>query len=223
MAKSAKPVQTIGPASPINLNPPPNSSVHPGPAADSKVDRPLRSLNSPNSSQVPQKIISRLVLTGFMGAGKTTVGRLLAKRLAWPFVDADLEIEAAAGATIAELFQEHGEPWFRQLEHETIRRLLNSPSLVLALGGGAIEDDRTRKMLLSKKATALIHLEASLGTMLLRCQGTESTRPILQDQFNLENRYQRRLPLYRESHYTVIVDSLSPNLVVDAILKNIGI
>ncbi len=87
--------------------------------------------------------VQRIVLTGFMGAGKTTVGRLLARRLSWRFLDADAEIESATGATIAQIFQERGEPWFREFEHETIRGLLASESLVLALGGGAIEDSRT--------------------------------------------------------------------------------
>jgi len=92
-----------------------------------------------------------------MGAGKTTVGRMLAKRLAWRFIDADTEIETATGSTIAQLFLEHGEPWFRQLEHETIRQLLTAPSIVLALGGGAIEDDRTRSLLLCSEGTQLVH------------------------------------------------------------------
>ena len=160
----------------------------------------------------------RIVLTGFMGAGKTTVGNLLAQRLAWQFLDADTEIESATGATIAQLFQERGEPWFRQLERETIERLLSVDFVVLALGGGAIEEKRTRDLLLTARRTRLIHLEASLETVLERCAGTESIRPVLQDRLNLENRYQRRLPLYRQSHITIPVDALHPSAVVDAIL-----
>lgn len=156
-----------------------------------------------------------------MGAGKSTVGRLLARQLDWQFIDADDEIETAAGATIAEVFRQYGEPWFRQLEHEIIRRLLSSESLVLALGGGAIEDDRTRSLLLAAPGTQLIHLEASLETVLSRCQGTDSVRPVLQDRPNLESRYQRRLPLYRESHLTIAVDSLPPAAVVEAILASL--
>jgi shikimate kinase len=158
-----------------------------------------------------------------MGAGKTTVGHLLGKRLGWRFLDVDTEIETATGATIAQLFQERGELWFRQLEHETIRGLLTSDSVVLALGGGAIEDVRTRNLLLSSNETRLIHLEVALETVLLRCQGTESIRPILQDQANLERRYLYRLPLYRESHLTLAADSLSPTAIVDAILDGIRI
>jgi len=165
----------------------------------------------------------RVVLTGFMGAGKTTVGRLLARRLGWRFLDVDTEIETATGATIAQLFQERGEPWFRELEHETIRGLLAADSVVLALGGGAIEDARTRNLLLSNDKTRLIHLEVTLETVLLRCQGTESIRPVLQDQGNLERRYRLRLPLYRESHLTLAADSLPPAAIVDTILDSMRI
>ena len=165
----------------------------------------------------------RIVLTGFMGAGKTTVGNLLAARLAWNFIDVDEKIEAAAAATIAQLFAERGEPWFRQLEHETIRELLDSESLVLALGGGAIEDERTRSLILSSEGTQLIHLEASLEIVLQRCRGTESLRPVLQDKSNLEARYSRRLPLYRQAHLTLAVDTLPPQAAADAILDHLGI
>jgi len=166
--------------------------------------------------------IQRIVLTGFMGAGKSTVGRLLAQGLGWRFIDADDEIETAQGATIASIFAQRGEPWFRQLEHETIRRLLNSERLVLALGGGAIEDERTRSLLLETGETRLIHLDASLDTVLLRCRGTETLRPVLQDHAHLENRYQRRLPFYRQAHLTVLVDSLLPEAVVATILAQVG-
>jgi|HubBroStandDraft_5_1064220.scaffolds.fasta_scaffold158683_1 shikimate kinase len=175
------------------------------------------------AKHIPSPQIDRIVLTGFMGAGKTTVGNLLAARLAWRFVDVDVQIEAVAGATIAQLFIDRGEPWFRQLEHETIRRLLNAESLVLALGGGAIEDDRTLRLLLSAQGTRLVHLEASLETVLERCQGTESLRPVLQDKPNLEARYLRRLPLYRQAHLTLAVDTLSPHAAADAILGHLGI
>jgi shikimate kinase len=176
-----------------------------------------------SSSIAPRRtVLRRIVLTGFMGAGKSTVGQMLAQQLDWRFVDADDEIEAEAGASIATIFTRNGEPWFRELEHQTIRRLAASDQLVLALGGGAIEDDRTRSLLLEAGATRLIHLEASLETVLLRCRGTEALRPVLQDQANLESRYQRRLPLYRQSHLTIAVDSLSPEAVVDAVLSQIG-
>jgi shikimate kinase len=159
-----------------------------------------------------------------MGAGKSTVGRLLAQRLAWRFVDVDNVIESTTGATIADLFRQHGEPWFRELEHQTIRKLTHSDNLVLALGGGAIEDERTRHLLLAGEEpnlTALVHLEANLETVLDRCKGTENLRPILADRTNLEARYLRRLPLYRQSHLSIPVDSLPPDAIVDAILRQL--
>jgi shikimate kinase len=97
-----------------------------------------------------------------------------------------------------------------------------SDRLVIALGGGAIEDLRTRSLLLDTEETRLIHLEASLGTVLDRCRGTESLRPVMQDQADLEARYHRRLPLYRQSHLTIAVDSLSPEAVAAAVLAQIG-
>ena len=160
----------------------------------------------------------RIVLTGFMGSGKTTVGPLLAGRLGWKFIDADDVIEADAGIPITEIFARHGEAAFRKKEHETIARLAATDNLVLALGGGAIETEATRELLLSTPATLLVHLEVELATTLARCGGTEHTRPILADQANLATRYNRRLPFYRQAHISIAVDELTPDQVADAIL-----
>jgi len=161
----------------------------------------------------------RIVLTGFMGSGKTTVGPLVAARLGWNFVDLDDVIEAEAGATIAELFARHGEAAFRDREHTAIARLAAGDALVLALGGGAIEHPATRALLLTAPGTLLVHLEVELATTLARCQGTEQTRPVLADQANLASRYQRRLPLYRTAHISISVDALTPQQVMEAILS----
>ncbi len=90
----------------------------------------------------------RIVLTGFMGSGKTTVGPLVAERIGWTFVDVDDVIEAEAGTTIPEIFRSGGETEFRRQERQTIARLARGEGLVLALGGGAIEDEATRLLLL---------------------------------------------------------------------------
>ena len=161
----------------------------------------------------------RIVLTGFMGSGKSTVGPVLASRLAWKFLDVDEVIEAEAGVTIAELFARHGEAAFRDREHATIAQLAATDALVLALGGGAIEREETRRLLLNAPGTLLVHLEVELATTLARCAGTEHTRPILADQANLANRYSRRLPLYRAAHVSIAVDALTPEQIADAILK----
>jgi shikimate kinase len=176
-----------------------------------------------NPEAVPDTLASpprRIVLTGFMGSGKSTVGPLLAGRLGWRFVDVDDVIEAEAGVTITQLFARHGEAAFRDREHATIVQLAATDALVLALGGGAIEHAATRTLLLNLPGTLLVHLEVELATTLSRCQGTENIRPVLADQANLANRYQRRLPLYRTAHISITVDALTPDQVAEAILKS---
>lgn len=170
------------------------------------------------STTVP---IRRVVLTGFMGSGKSTVGPLLAQRLGWKFLDVDALIVAETGIAISDFFARHGEPAFRHREQATIARLIGEESgLVLALGGGAIEHPGTRDLLLTAPATLLVHLEVELATTLARCRGTEHTRPVLADQANLSARYQRRMPLYRQAHVSIAVDALTPAEVVHAILAS---
>jgi shikimate kinase len=153
-----------------------------------------------------------------MGSGKSTVGPLVARRLGWTFTDVDDVIEAEAGLPIAELFVRHGEAAFREREHAAIARLANGDGLVLALGGGAIEHEATRALLLGDAGTILIHLEVELATTLARCSGTEHARPILADRANLAARYERRLPLYRSAHVSIAMDGLTPDEAAEAIL-----
>lgn len=165
----------------------------------------------------------RIVLTGFMGSGKTTVGPLLARRLGWSFVDADDVIAAEAGCTIPELFERHGEAAFRKRERAAIARLARGDGLVLALGGGAIEDASTRSLLVTTPETLLVHLAVGLATALERCRGTETLRPVLADEANLESRYKRRLPLNRMAHVSIAVDALTPEQAVEAIVRAAGL
>lgn len=162
--------------------------------------------------------LHRIVLTGFMGSGKSTVGPLVAQRLGWRFVDLDDTIEAEAVCTVAELFAREGEAAFRDREHVAIARLAEDEGLVLALGGGAIEREETRALLLAQPGTLLVHLEVELATTLARCHGGEHLRPVLADQANLAGRYARRLPLYRTAHVSIAVDALTPLEVADAVI-----
>lgn len=163
--------------------------------------------------------IRRIVLTGFMGSGKSTVGPLLAAQLGWNFLDVDDVIVAEAGMPISGIFARFGEPAFREREHAAIARLCEQDGLVLALGGGAIETAATRDLLLGSAGTLLIHLEVELATTLERCRGTEHTRPVLADHANLTARYEKRLPLYRAAHVSIPVDALTPDEVVQAIVR----
>lgn len=163
--------------------------------------------------------IRRIVLTGFMGSGKSTVGPLLARRLGWQFVDADEVIVADTGIPIAEFFARHGEAAFREREHATIARLAEEDALVLALGGGAIETEALRNLLLQSAGTLLVHLHVKLETTVARCSGTEHTRPVLADQANLRARYERRTPLYRMAHVSIAADEITPEQLAEAIIE----
>lgn len=119
-----------------------------------------------------------IVLVGMMGSGKTTVGRRLATRLHVPFVDADEEIEAAAGLSIAEIFAKLGEPAFRDGERRVIARLITDTPQVIATGGGAFINDATRALILAKADT--IWLKAPLEVLVERTTRRKS-RPLLQN------------------------------------------
>ncbi len=176
-------------------------------------------MTTPSRSKSGLKIgPRRIVLTGFMGSGKTTVGPLVAQRLGWRFVDADDVIADEAGCTIADLFRREGEARFRERERAAIARLAEGEGLVLALGGGAIEDASTRSLLEHAQETLLVHLKVELATTIKRCRGTEHLRPVLADQANLARRYDRRLPLYEMAHVTIAVDGLTPAEAAAAIV-----
>lgn len=181
---------------------------------------PDQNAPDPHKTEPPTPLnLRRIVLTGFMGSGKSTIGPLVAARLGWRFLDADNVIEAQAGMTIAQIFAARGETFFRDLEHATIAQLALADSLVLALGGGAIERAATRDLLLASPGTLLVHLEIELATTLVRCGGTEGSRPVLADQANLARRYERRLPLYRLAHVTIPADTMTPSQVAEAVIE----
>src|SRR5689334_7059731 len=117
-----------------------------------------------------------VVLVGMMGAGKSSIGRRLAARLAIPFVDADSEIEAAAGMTIPEIFAKHGEPYFRAGEARVIARLLDAGPQVLATGGGAVMDANTRGLIAAKSLS--VWLKADVEVLLRRTK-RRGERPLV--------------------------------------------
>lgn len=163
--------------------------------------------------------VRRIVLTGFMGSGKSTVGPLVAAKLGWRFIDVDDVIVHESGMPISQFFAQHGEPAFRQSERDAIRRLAAEDQLVLALGGGAIEDASTRELLLAAAGTLVVHLEVTLETTLARCGTADPTRPVLADRANLGARYERRLPLYRTAHVSIPAGELTPAEVTAAVLR----
>jgi shikimate kinase len=161
-----------------------------------------------------------IVLVGFMGAGKTTVGQLLAERLGLPFADSDQVIEQRARRPVRQVFAEEGEPAFRALEHQVIADLLDGPDLVLALGGGAAEHPGTRERL----ATAqVVYLQVGYDQALARVggDGDPQRRPLLARP-DLAATYQRRLPLYAGiATLTVGTDGRHPEAVGQDILARL--
>src|SRR5580698_3602653 len=155
--------------------------------------------------------LRRIALTGFMGAGKTTIGRLLAARLGWDFLDLDAYIETRTSLTVPAIFATHGEPHFRQLESSALASALGRPNLVLALGGGTPEVLTNRLLLEQTPATSTIFLDAPFPALFDRCmlqalnpghaadptQAAAHARPVLADPAIAEARFLTRQPIYR--------------------------
>ena len=167
--------------------------------------------------------IARIVITGFMGAGKTTVGALLAQRLGWEFADSDFLVERRAGKTIAAIFATEGESAFRDLEAAAIKELVTATRRIVALGGGALERPQTRSLLASLPDALIVFLDAPLEMLVARCSGQAGApvRPILADRARLEERWSARLPWYRQAHLTVNTAEGSPESVVERILDEL--
>lgn len=127
---------------------------------------------------VPNAAKETIVMVGLMGAGKTSIGRRLAARLGLPFVDADDEIEAAAGSSIEDIFERLGEASFRDGERRVIARLLDGPPIVLATGGGAFMDAETRECIAANGIS--IWLRADIDT-LVRRTSRRKDRPLLKN------------------------------------------
>lgn len=159
-----------------------------------------------------------LVLIGLMGAGKSAIGRRLATRLELPFVDADTEIEAAAGQSIKDIFAVHGESYFREGERKVIHRLLHDGPQVLATGGGAYMDAKTRATVGERGIS--IWLEAQLDVLLERVR-RRSNRPLLrgQDPEEVMRRLmEERYPVYAQADITVHSRDVPHQVIVGEIL-----
>ena len=172
--------------------------------------------------------LRRIVLTGFMGAGKTTVGRLLAHRLNWDFVDLDALIESRAGLDIPTIFATHGEPHFRQLESRALAAVLGRTRIVLALGGGAPEVLTNRLLLEQTPATATVFLDAPFPTLYDRCvlqaiDPSSTARPNLADPAAAEARFLARRPVYRRlAHHAISTQNLTTEETVAALFTRLN-
>ena len=191
-------------------------------------DPPLRPATMPASSLTERNLpAQRVVLTGFMGAGKSTIGKLLAEQIGWRFIDVDREIEAKAGMTVAEIFVKLGEFVFRRMETSAIAHALGERRVLIALGGGAPEVLANRLLLEQTPGTAVILLEAPLETLLERCSlqtGEGAERPKLAEPAVAAERFQYRAPLYRRVARRVVPTAgQTPQQTTEAVLTAAGL
>jgi shikimate kinase len=161
-----------------------------------------------------------IYLVGFMASGKTTIGRLLAERLGWEFIDLDAEVEAQQGASIAAIFDKHGEEEFRRIENEAIRarvRLIERGTpTVVALGGGSFAQPANLDLLENNGIT--IWLDCPFETVRQRV-GQTSHRPLARDPQRFEELYHARRPAYARADYCIPVQSDDPSVAVEAVLN----
>jgi shikimate kinase len=159
-----------------------------------------------------------IVLIGFMGAGKTTVGHLLAGKLGLPFIDSDVVIEERGGRPVRQIFADDGEEAFRALEHETVAGLLGGRDAVLALGGGAVEHPATQAVL---RPAHVVYLHVGYPAAVARVGGDDG-RPMLRRP-DLEAVYQRRLAAYAAvATVTVPTDGRGPEDVCLDIVEHLA-
>jgi shikimate kinase len=179
-----------------------------------------KELNQELRARIREALAARsIVLIGLMGAGKTAVGRRLANQLDLPFTDADSEIELAAGQTVSEIFTEHGEPYFRQGESRVIARLLQGGPQVLATGGGAYMDARTRANIKARGIS--IWLKAELPVLLHRVRRRDN-RPLLTSgdpDKVMRELMKKRYPIYAEADIAVESRDVPHDVIVADVVE----
>lgn len=194
-----------------------------GEAAPDLRDAQMADLRDIKCQPLPARSPERsIVLVGLMGAGKTTVGRRLAQRLGLSFVDADVEIERAAGETIPEIFERHGEATFREGERRVIARLLDGEPQVLATGGGAFMDQTTRDNISARGLS--VWLRADLDVLMRRVL-RRNNRPLLKQgdpRATMERLIGERYPVYAQADVTVESIEGPHEVVVDDVINQIN-
>jgi shikimate kinase len=161
----------------------------------------------------------KVYLVGFMGAGKSTVARALARRLDWQTEDIDERIERRERLDIPAIFRQKGEPYFRSLEHEELVALLGARGVVVATGGGTVVDPVNRELML--RDGVVVWLDAPLPTLLERVP-VDGRRPLAADRMEMERLYNLRLSAYQQAHVRIDAGRGSVEDVVDQIADWLG-
>ena len=176
-------------------------------------------------SRREQASVYTVALVGFMGAGKTTVGQQLARRLHWRFSDLDQLIESREGRTIPQIFQDDGEARFRELEHSVLGQALaaaDSKFFVLALGGGAFVVDKIRELLRQRHVPA-VWLDAPAEELFRRCEQPGVIRPLRQDSKQFTKLYEQRLSSYRQADLHVITKGKEISAIAEEITVRLAL
>jgi len=164
-------------------------------------------------------------LVGFMGAGKSSVGQALARRLQWSFEDLDRRIEAREGRTIEQIFQQSGETAFREAEHAALQELLTEPrisSRVVALGGGAFA--QAHNALLVKEAGGkVVFLDAPVEELFRRCRQENAERPLLRDLQQFRQLYESRRPSYAQAGHQIETGGKNVDSVAAEVARGLGL
>lgn len=162
-----------------------------------------------------------IILIGFMGTGKSAVGKLLAKKMRFAFVDLDKLIEKEAGLKIPAIFEQYGETYFRSLEKQAVNSLVTMNETVVATGGGAVLDPQN--MAVMKEAGIVVALDADVETLWKRLKSSRN-RPLLKaadPRLRIEELYHKRRPFYSQAHHIVDTSGKTIEDVAQKILKNI--
>lgn len=158
-----------------------------------------------------------IYLLGFMGSGKSTVGGLLANALGWPLIDLDTVIEAGQGLSIRQIFENSGEPFFRQVEHAALTEASKTDSAVIALGGGTFAQPSNVDIIRESGGTT-VWLDCPPEVLRSRCEGLEN-RPLFRDEQSFAQLFADRIPYYRLADFRVSTEGRKPEEVVEQILS----
>lgn len=162
--------------------------------------------------------VERIYLVGFMGSGKSTVGRELSLKLRCLFLDLDSEIERAESMPVREIFSQFGEPRFRELERQHLSRLASAPGAVIALGGGTYVDTENRKVV--NETGVSVWLDSSFESIRERVR-PDGSRPLLADLEQARKLYSERLPTYKLARIHVLTDNRLPDAIAEEIVRKV--
>ncbi len=166
---------------------------------------------------------ANIVLCGFMGCGKTTIGKLLAKNTGWPFIDMDHYIEQNAHMSISEIFAKYGEAYFRDLEHAAVKQLAKKNGCIISAGGGTLVYERNVQLL--RQTCRIVLLDVPLPVIRYRLRN-DTKRPLLQRPDKdraMQKLYCQRMPLYRAAAQYTVAASKSPYNTVKAVMEAVGL